>query len=127
MPAFILERTFSASPERLWEAWTDPEIFRDWYGPMPDPCDVQEMDVREGGAYRVAMGGHVDEGVYHAVQASTHLRMGGAQGTMDMRFSEEADGTRLVLRMDDLPEAHHDAVRGAWAAAFGKLDSLLGA
>lgn len=30
----VIERTFDAPPELVWQMWTDPEHFKAWYGPM---------------------------------------------------------------------------------------------
>ncbi len=56
-----LRRTFPVSRERLFAAWTDPEEFRQWFG--PDSCRVLDvsMDVRVGGRYVVTIAGEGDE------------------------------------------------------------------
>lgn len=51
----VVTRTFSATPERVWTAWTeDAEVMR-WWGPQPWTCPEARMDVREGGASIVCM------------------------------------------------------------------------
>jgi uncharacterized protein YndB with AHSA1/START domain len=51
----VVARVFDAPIERLWNAWTDPEDVRRWWGPEGFTCPVAEMDVREGGTSLVAM------------------------------------------------------------------------
>ena len=50
-------RVFDAPRERVWNEWTEPESFADWYG-GPE-CDVPlssvSMDVRPGGGWRLTM------------------------------------------------------------------------
>ena len=46
------ERTFAASPGRLWQAFTDPAQIPMWWGPHSTTTEVMEMDVRVGGAWR---------------------------------------------------------------------------
>lgn len=49
----LVRRTIRATPERLFEAWTTPEQFAQWWGPSGVTCPGVEMDVRVGGAYRI--------------------------------------------------------------------------
>jgi uncharacterized protein YndB with AHSA1/START domain len=51
----LIERIFSAPLEVVWSMWTDPEHFREWYGPDGMSIPVAEMDVRPGGARRICM------------------------------------------------------------------------
>lgn len=48
------ERRFTAPVERVWEAYTNPDIVRTWLaGPDPQTTfEVCEMDIRPGGAFR---------------------------------------------------------------------------
>jgi uncharacterized protein YndB with AHSA1/START domain len=48
-------RIFDAPVERVWEAWKEPELVKQWWGPGPFTCPVAEMDVREGGRSLVCM------------------------------------------------------------------------
>jgi uncharacterized protein YndB with AHSA1/START domain len=53
-----LSRVFAAGRERVYSAWTNPDEFKQWLG-SPEPITVRsaELDVREGGDYRIAFGG----------------------------------------------------------------------
>jgi uncharacterized protein YndB with AHSA1/START domain len=46
------ERTFDATREQVWKAFTDPQIVPRWWGPHGTTTTVVEMDVRPGGAWR---------------------------------------------------------------------------
>jgi uncharacterized protein YndB with AHSA1/START domain len=50
-------RTFEASREQVFAAWTTPASFADWFGGAQTkvPLDSVEMDVRPGGAWRATM------------------------------------------------------------------------
>ena len=52
--ALVVRRTIKASASRVFDAWTQPEQLRRWWGPRPVTCSAAEMDVRVGGAYRIA-------------------------------------------------------------------------
>lgn len=47
--AVVIERSFDAPVELIWQMWTDPEHFRAWYGPDGASVPVAKMDVRVGG------------------------------------------------------------------------------
>jgi uncharacterized protein YndB with AHSA1/START domain len=48
----VFERTFDAPREKVWKAFTDPEIIPRWWGPHGTTTTVVEMDVRPGGTWR---------------------------------------------------------------------------
>ena len=54
---FTLVRTFDATPEELWQAWTDPDSAAQWWHPggMSTPRQSVEIDARVGGRYTYAM------------------------------------------------------------------------
>ena len=51
----VLERIFDAPVELIWQMWTDPEHFKNWYGPTGFTVPVAEMDMRVGGKHLVCM------------------------------------------------------------------------
>ncbi|TLY09144.1 MAG: SRPBCC domain-containing protein, partial [Thaumarchaeota archaeon] len=52
-----ITRIFDARRDRVWKAWTDPEIFMKWWGPKYFSCPLANLDLRIGGKYLVAMRG----------------------------------------------------------------------
>ena len=51
-----IERTFEASAEEVFDAWTSPEVMRRWFHAFPDwDTPDAEVDLREGGRIRVVM------------------------------------------------------------------------
>ncbi len=53
--AVVIERIFDAPVALIWQMWTDPEHFKNWYGPQGFNVPVAEMDVRVGGKRLVCM------------------------------------------------------------------------
>jgi uncharacterized protein YndB with AHSA1/START domain len=49
------DRTYAAPLERVWQAWTDPELLRQWWGPENTQVTDCDIDLRVGGAIRVVM------------------------------------------------------------------------
>jgi uncharacterized protein YndB with AHSA1/START domain len=50
-----VERVFDAPRDRVFAAYTDPELIPEWYGPRGTTTVVDRMDVRTGGDWRVVM------------------------------------------------------------------------
>src|SRR6188768_3231030 len=44
-------RNFDAPVQQVWHAWTDPEHFKKWWGPMGYSCPDCIIDFRVGGKY----------------------------------------------------------------------------
>ena len=53
--AVVIERTFEASIDLIWQLWTKPEHFKKWYGPKGFSVPVADMDVRVGGKRLICM------------------------------------------------------------------------
>lgn len=54
-----ISRLIKAPRSVIWNAWTDPASFEQWWVPAPARCKVVEMDLRPGGAFvtRISEGG----------------------------------------------------------------------
>ncbi len=53
--AVVIERTFDAPVELIWQMWTDSEHFANWYGPNGFTVPVANIDLRVGGKRLVCM------------------------------------------------------------------------
>lgn len=51
----VLTRVFNASREKVYRAWTEPALLKQWFAPKPWSTPHAEMDVRAGGASLVVM------------------------------------------------------------------------
>jgi uncharacterized protein YndB with AHSA1/START domain len=139
-----LTRAFDASPEELYRAFTDPDMFARWYGPVGFPAarETVEIDARVGGSQRFTMVGEADssmrssfDGRFTEVVANELLassgtwsgipgQEGGWPSNLRVEFHEE-DGTRLVVREGPHPEGTADLGRQAWEMMFAKLEAVL--
>ncbi len=67
------ERIFDAPRERVFAAYTDPELIARWWGPRGTSTTVEQMDVRPGGVWRFVIRNDSDgqqsafKGVYREV------------------------------------------------------------
>ncbi len=55
--AINITRAFDVPREAVWDAWTQPELFAQWYAPDYFTIPVCELDVRPGGKIRIDMKG----------------------------------------------------------------------
>jgi len=74
----VLTRVIDAPPEKLFRAWTEPALLKQWFAPLPWTTPHAELDVRPGGASLVVMRGpdgneFPHRGVYLEVVASERL------------------------------------------------------
>jgi len=138
-PALTLVRTYRASPERLWAAWTEPALLLRWFGPDAGPVLSAETDVRPGGRYRIAFQtmdaethtclGTYEEVVPHKRLAFTWewITMPERQSHIVLTFRAVVEGTELTLhhtRFAD--ERARDDHRDGWTGALDKLAALMG-
>ena len=53
----IIERAFNAPVEKVWRAWSEPELICQWWAPKPYICTIDAMDFKVGGFMRYNMTG----------------------------------------------------------------------
>ena len=53
--AVVIERSFDAPVDLIWQMWTVPEHFQAWYGPDGASIPIAKLDVRVGGRRLVCM------------------------------------------------------------------------
>ena len=50
-----IERTYDASVETVWQAWTKPELLKQWWGPDNVTIPKCEVDLKVGGKFYIVM------------------------------------------------------------------------
>ncbi|HEY0158434.1 MAG TPA: SRPBCC domain-containing protein [Thermoanaerobaculia bacterium] len=134
-------RTFNAPAHLVFEAWTRPELFRQWWVPksMGMFLRICEMDVRVGGGYRLVFGHDASDaaeffGSYLEVTPPSRLVWtndeGGENGSVTTVTFEERGGTTLVVMHELYPSKEALDAAGTGAAdatieTFEQLDELL--
>lgn len=53
----VLTRILNAPREKVYRAWTEPEILKQWFAPKPWTTPFAQLDVRPGGSNLVVMRG----------------------------------------------------------------------
>ena len=51
----FLERVIDAPPEKLFRAWTEPDLLKQWFTPKPWTVSRAELELRAGGKNLVVM------------------------------------------------------------------------
>lgn len=59
----VITRIFNAPRQRVWQAWTNPEHVKKWWGPEFFTSPFVEIDLRVGGKYLYCMRGSPGPGM----------------------------------------------------------------
>jgi len=137
----VVMRTFNGPARLVFEAWTKPELFKQWWVPKSMGMFLRscEMDVRVGGRYRLVFGddasqpseffGRYIEVIPHSRLVWTNDEAGDAGPVTTVTFEEKGGKTLLVLHeLYPSKEALDAAGTGAADAmneTFEQLDELL--
>lgn len=139
----VVTRTFHAPRHLVFRAWSEAELFQQWWVPKSAPITLLscELDVRTGGRYRLvfshpaapdpmAFFGRYLEVVPPSRIVWTNEEAGEAGQVTTVSFEDHADGTRVVMR-DLYPskEALDEAIASGstnWNdETFEQLDAVL--
>jgi uncharacterized protein YndB with AHSA1/START domain len=137
----VVTRTFDAPARLVFEAWTKPELFKQWWVPRSMGMTLRscELDVRTGGKYRLVFGDDPANpmaffGKYLDVVPNQRIvwtnEESGADGSVTTVTFEEKNGKTTLVMSELYPtkEALDAAGTGAQEAmneTFGQLDELL--
>lgn len=139
----VVTRTVNGPAHLVWQAWTDPELFRRWWAPQSFGLTLIsfEADVRTGGGYRLSMGHAASDrpmeffGRYLEVTPPSRLVWTNDEGDEDGAVTtvtfEEQDGVTLVVVTELYPSkaALDDAMASGattgWPEQFAQLDALI--
>jgi uncharacterized protein YndB with AHSA1/START domain len=143
LPVIRIVREFDAPPERVFRAFTDPELFTRWLGPTTTSVRLDGWDARTGGDYRYTMLRDGQDlvtfwGSFHEVRSPDRLvqtqsmeGMGDGAVLNTLTFTDLGDGrTRLTDHtLVDSIEGR-DAILASGMdegviAGYRKLDELL--
>ena len=131
-------RHFVEPPLKLWQAWTDPELVRLWFGSDPNGVVVQaRLDVQVGGKFEVTfansdMTEYTCYGTYREVEPHSKLFFSWSwKNTPDVEelvsvlLQEDRSGTRMTFEHSNIdPNTSHGYEIG-WSTTFEKLEKVL--
>jgi uncharacterized protein YndB with AHSA1/START domain len=142
VPIIRITRDFRATPEQLFRAHTDPDLFRQWVGPSNMQTRIDHWDARTGGSYRfVSVTGDGAEfgfrGCFHEVRPDRVVQTFTFEGepdgvALETLWFEDLGGGRTRLRTQSLVDSFEG--RDAWLKSgmetgvedgYAKLDRML--
>jgi uncharacterized protein YndB with AHSA1/START domain len=139
----VVTRTFNGPARIVFEAWTKPELLKQWWAPTSFGVSFIscEADVRAGGTYRFVFGHPASEqpmeffGRY--MEVTPHSRLvwtndeGGEGGAVTtVTFEERGAETRVIMHdlypsKEALDSAIASGSTGGFSETFEQLDELL--
>jgi uncharacterized protein YndB with AHSA1/START domain len=137
----VVTRTVNGPARIVFEAWTKPELFKQWWVPKSMGMFLRscEMDVRAGGRYRLVFGHDASnpaEFFGRYIEVTPHSRLvwtndeGGDGGPVTTVTFEEKDGKTLLVMHELYPskqalDATIAGMEGGMPETFAQLDELL--
>lgn len=149
----VITRMFDAPRELVFKAWTDPEMFMQWWGTKPFTSPLCKMDLRVGGKYLACMRSPEGQdiystGVYREIVPPARLVftdsfsdeqgnvVPGSHYGMDddfplemlvtVTFEDVGGKTKLTVTQDGLPVGEHgELTQQGWNGSFDKLAEVV--
>src|SRR5438309_10240378 len=125
-----------ATRARLFEAWTNPEILKQWFGPENRYCSTAEFDLRVGGAYRIGVRLKDVEDASEAIATGRYIRIEqdrllqfnwipswnpGEESLVTVTLEHVAGGTEVSVRHENFPPEHFANYTEGWHGCLSKL------
>src|SRR5215471_20108110 len=132
----VVTRTINGPARIVFEAWTKPELFKQWWVPKSAGVFLRscELDVRVGGTYRLVFGedpaktmaffGRYLEVVPHARIVWTNDEGGEGGAVSTVTFVEKGGQTQVVLRELYPSKEALDASLGSYDGMTETLEQL---
>ena len=141
----LLTRVVNVPRQLLWRGWTEAELLKRWFAPLPWTTPECTVDLRPGGLFRTVMRSperqdYVNDGCYLAVENNSRLVWTDtlAAGfrpsvkpffTAVLTFEDAGSGTRYTARALHKDEAdrqtHEDmGFHTGWAQSLDQLVTL---
>jgi uncharacterized protein YndB with AHSA1/START domain len=137
-----IERSFDASIERVFEAWTNEEVLRRWLYGMPGwETPTAEVDLCVGGTIRIVMRDPVDgteagaTGEYRVVDPPHRLVFTWVwddrpdeQQLIELDFSEQDGRTTVQMINSSIPtDQRRESQQRGWNVCYDNLERVLAA
>ncbi|SFU03129.1 SRPBCC family protein [Mesorhizobium sp. YR577] len=142
----VLTRLIDAPREKVFKAWTDAELLKQWFAPLPWTTPIVEVDVRPGGSSMFVMrdpdgNDYPNKGVYLEVVENEKLVFTDAFTeawqpsekpffTGVLTFEDEGGKTRYTARARHWTKEDRDAhekmgFHEGWGQCTDQLEALL--
>lgn len=137
MNSIKIERHFSAAPQKVWQAWTNPQIVKLWFGSDPNgTVSHAVLDVRIGGSFEVTFansdgtqytcfGNYKEAELYKKLAFTWLWRDRPTDELITIRFQEEEDGTLMTFEQANIDENTSHNYEIGWRSTFEKIEKAL--
>ncbi|MDX1955856.1 MAG: SRPBCC family protein [Chitinophagaceae bacterium] len=112
-----LHRVFTAPPEKVFKAFSDPDAMASWLPPYGFTCKVHHMEFKKGGSFKMSFinfstgHGHSFGGEYLEVKTNELLRYSDkfddpnlpGEMTTTVRFTAVSCGTEIHIVQEGIP------------------------
>jgi uncharacterized protein YndB with AHSA1/START domain len=123
VPLVRITREFDASPEKVFRAHTDPELFARWNGPSRYQTRIDRFDCRTGGSYHYTM---VNDGNEFAFYGSFHEVRPARLIVQTFTFAGVPDSVALEkLVLEDLGDGRTRLVATSLCDSFEDRDAFV--
>ena len=140
-----VSRVIEAPPERVYEAFLDPNELAQWLPPTGFSAEIHQLEPEEGGTFRMTFTGETEElaeygstfgGTYrelvpgkrivHTDAFETDDPAMAGEMTVTVTFEAVPEGTEVTVRQEGIPEAipPEDSHAG-WTDSLGQLAGLV--
>jgi uncharacterized protein YndB with AHSA1/START domain len=151
----VIERALDAPREKVWEAWTTPDLIKRWWGPKGFTAPFARVSLRAGGSYLYAMRSpegkdYWSTGFFHEIVPFERIvatdHFADEQGTVvpatfygmsadypvemlvTVTFEAAGGKTKLTLKHAGIPAGQEMAnARQGWNESLDKLAAVLAA
>ena len=142
----VLTRLINAPREKVYRCWTEPQLMKQWFAPLPYTTPHVEVDVRPGGANVIVMRGPdgkdlPNRGIYLEVVPNERLVFTDAYAkawepsekpfmTVILTFEDEVGKTRYTARVRHWTVADKEAhekmgFHQGWGICTDQLEALV--
>ncbi len=133
-PYILISRTFNASLEEVFEAWTNPASFGRWFGTEVTPVEDVRMDVRVGGEWSARMvledgmeigwhGSYLEVDAPHRLVLSLSDRPGDQFERVTVDLKQIESGTEMTFTQTggNMPPENYARAEEGWRSFFDDL------
>jgi uncharacterized protein YndB with AHSA1/START domain len=136
--SLVISRTYPASVDRVFKAWTDANQLGQWFAPTDDYTTKANVDLRVGHEYRIAIthkGGNVHTilGTYRVIEPPRKLVYtwrweGGpmADTLVTVDFAPEGEATKVTITHEQFTNTEdRDKHNEGWNGCLNRLQRTL--
>jgi uncharacterized protein YndB with AHSA1/START domain len=100
------ERTYNASTGQVWQAWTDPEQLKQWWGPDNVTITDCEVDLKVGGRIYIVMQATEAMGEYAGTRWPMEAKITGLEPEKNLVYEAKAwtEGDEAATTIETVQE-----------------------